>query len=121
MIDLCDSNGNNVLHLCVIHEWTNMYDHACEAWALSSKGAASEGKTPLWQLHNNADQTPLVLAAHRGSRLMFEHVLERSKKVQWSYGPVTCLIYPLAEFDLIPGDPQGALEVIVNQEHHKLL
>merc|ERR1712046_327336 len=65
--------------------------------------------------------SPLVLAADIGSSVMFEHILERARKVQWSYGPVTCLLYPLKDFDLIPGKPEGALEKIVNKEHYQML
>jgi len=129
-IHLTDSLGNTVLHLCTLHEHDNMYDFVCDRYegvlavAKAEGGepaAAAAARTPLEKVHNNKDQTPLVLAAQRGSRLMFEHVLERAKQVQWSYGPVTCLLYPLEELDLIPGSPEGALECIVDQEHHHLL
>ena len=92
----------------------------------------------LCDVRNEQNMTPLTLAAHSGSKVMMEHLLERSSSVQrtdgqqptvlsahlWIQiplicvlyplaGPVTCLIYPLKSFDVIPGSSQGVLEHVV--------
>ena len=65
---------------------------------------------PLWEVKNKEDMSPFVLAAELGFQEIFEHILERSKQVQWKYGPVTCAVYPLEDFDLALGASEGALE-----------
>jgi len=98
-----DSNGNNILHLCVVHERKEIYDRALALWderqqeATEAEATASVRK--MWSLTNHEGKTPLVLAASLGKREMFLHCLECTCTVQWAYGPVTCKIYPLSGLD----------------------
>jgi hypothetical protein len=55
---------------------------------------------PLWKRLNKDGFTPLTLAAKLGLTDMFSFLLDESKIVQWRYGPVSCVLYPLDELDL---------------------
>ena len=56
--------------------------------------------TPLWKRLNKNGYTPLTLAAKLGKYEMFSFLLEEGKITQWSYGPVSCVLYPLDQVDL---------------------
>ena len=55
---------------------------------------------PLWKRLNRDGYTPLTLAAKLGQAEMFSFLLEERKITQWSYGPVSCVLYPLDQVDL---------------------
>jgi hypothetical protein len=55
---------------------------------------------PLWKRLNKDGYTPLTLAAKLGRAGMFSFLLEERKITQWSYGPVSCVLYPLDQVDL---------------------
>ena len=63
------------------------------------------------------DLTPLRLAAQMGKADMFEHILSRSKAVQWKWGPVTSYTIPLDEIDTM-GQPgrQQVLDLIADAD-----
>ena len=94
----CDPNqvdryGNGVLHLTVIHNQPEMYQHALLH--------VDNKKRPDPNLCNNNGLTPLALAAKLGKIEMFEKILKTSSKRFWSYHTVTCSAYPLKSFDTI--------------------
>ena len=62
---------------------------------------------PLWKRLNKDGYTPLTLAAKLGLFDMFSFLLEERKIVQWSYGPVSCVLYPLDQVDLEFQDDVG--------------
>jgi len=55
---------------------------------------------PLWKRLNKDGYTPLTLAAKLGHAEMFSFLLDERKITQWSYGPVSCVLYPLDQVDL---------------------
>lgn len=55
---------------------------------------------PLWKRLNKDGYTPLTLAAKLGQAEMFAFLLEERKITQWSFGPVSCVLYPLDQVDL---------------------
>ncbi|CAF0874251.1 unnamed protein product [Rotaria sordida] len=146
-MDATDSNGNNVLHLLVIHNLPKMYTKVKQRWIEteeSKKKASSDedededdedllldekAVVPLWKRLNKDGFTPLTLAADLGQAEMFSFLLEERKITQWSYGPVACVLYPLDQVDLEfqneEGDgeekPVGALEIIVKNAHVELI
>jgi hypothetical protein len=61
---------------------------------------AKEKKPLLWKHLNKDGYTPLTLAAKLGQAEMFSFLLEERKITQWSYGPVSCVLYPLDQVDL---------------------
>jgi hypothetical protein len=66
------------------------------------KAVASVKKkeVPLWKRLNKDGFTPLTLAAKLGVPDMFSFLLDERKIVQWRYGPVSCVLYPLDELEL---------------------
>lgn len=62
--------------------------------------ASIENKNvPLWKRVNKDGLTPLTLAAKLGIMDMFSFLLDESKTVQWRYGSVSCVLYPLDELE----------------------
>jgi hypothetical protein len=53
----------------------------------------------LWKRLNKDGLTPLTLAAKLGITDMFSFLLNESKIVQWRYGSVSCVLYPLDELE----------------------
>ena len=84
----CDSEGNNALHLCVLHGLSLMHDHICTH-------VASHAVEKMCAEKNNRGLNPLCLAANIGHKRMFSFLLSRMKTVHWNYGPVTSVLYPL--------------------------
>ncbi len=70
--------------------------HSLNALLLCYAAAA----VPLWKRLNAAGLTPLTLAASMGQREMFSFLLDERKITQWTYGPVSCVLYPLDQLDL---------------------
>jgi ankyrin repeat protein len=113
-----DSNGNTIFHLLVIHNLPEMYIKFKKHWdevqttisdAMSEEAdddkhttfpCVKKRKIPLWKHCNNDGLTPLTLAAKLGGTDMFSFLLDERKIVQWRYGPVSCVLYPLDEIDL---------------------
>jgi len=62
--------------------------------------AAAPSVTPLWLRTNHADLTPFCLSAKSNASEMFTFLLEESKQIQWTFGSVSCVLYPLKELDL---------------------
>jgi hypothetical protein len=55
---------------------------------------------PLWLRTNAAGLTPFCLSAQINALEMFPFLLEETRQTQWTFGPVSCNLYPLAELDL---------------------
>lgn len=89
-----DSNGNTIFHLLVIHNLPEMYGKLKKYWE------KAENDILLWKRCNKDGLTPLTLAAKLGATEMFSFLLDERKIVQWRYGPVSCVLYPLNEIDL---------------------
>ncbi|CAF1277507.1 unnamed protein product [Adineta steineri] len=159
-MDAADSNGNTVLHLLVIHGLPKMYTKIKQRWIElrdaekpssdneddDKSSTDNEKPTLLWKRLNKNGFTPLTLAAKLGKADMFSFLLEERKITQWSYGPVSCVLYPLDQVDLDfekddddndddadkksgDGDGEdddddkavGALEIIVQNAHVELI
>ncbi len=109
-MDLVDSNGNNVLHLLVIQNLPEIYSKYKKLWiqkqeekAKADGGDKKDGgpkSEPLWKRLNNDHLTPLTLSAKLGQKDMFSFLLDERKITQWTYGPVSCVLYPLDQLDL---------------------
>mmetsp|Transcript_6305 Transcript_6305/g.19137 ORF Transcript_6305/g.19137 Transcript_6305/m.19137 type:complete len:700 (-) Transcript_6305:222-2321(-) len=117
-----DSFGNTILHLMVIHGLSGMYTFICEHPLFIKLNAERPGA--LESTPNQEGLTPLTLAAKLGNTDMFTFLLERRRTVQWTYGPVSCMLLPLDEFDTRidkRDHVRGALELIVAEEQLDLL
>lgn len=79
----------------------------------------------LWLRVNHDGLTPFCLAAKIDSSAMFTFLLQETKQRQWSFGPVSCDLYPLAELDLAISDGEkeraGALELLMNAGNVNLI
>lgn len=98
----------------VIHKLPKMYTKFKQRWIETRvpeiKGSDDDGDdnysankktvTPLWKRLNKDGYTPLTLAAKLGEAEMFSFLLDERKITQWSYGPVSCVLYPLDQVDL---------------------
>ncbi|KAK5977516.1 Transient receptor potential cation channel subfamily V member 5 [Trichostrongylus colubriformis] len=111
-----DTNGNTVLHLCVIHEKIEMMKMALEAGARLN-------------IANKQNLTPLTLAARLAKKKLFNIILELEGKSVWVYGEANCFSYPLTKIDTINEvsgemNEQSALSLVVygkTSEHLELL
>jgi hypothetical protein len=54
----------------------------------------------LWNRLNDDNLTPLTLAADLGRVKMLSWLLNERKKIQWSYGDVSCVLHPLEQLDV---------------------
>jgi len=112
--DFQDSYGNTALHMCVIHGRKRMFD------LLVDELAADQ------DIKNSQGYTPYMLAARLGNVQMFSHIMERTKEINWKYGPVTSVLYPLSEIDSLDSGRYArgehtALDTVVFSRHASLL
>ncbi|CAI2354992.1 unnamed protein product [Caenorhabditis sp. 36 PRJEB53466] len=83
-----DTNGNTVLHLCVIHDKMEMLDAVLEAGG-------------SLRLANKQNLTALTLAARLAKKTMFNKILQLECEKVWTYGASQCIAYPLTKIDTI--------------------
>lgn len=90
----------------VIHNLPKIYTKFKKRWIQENERKSVDGEndyygaTPLWKRLNRDGYTPLTLASKLGQSDMFSFLLEERKITQWSYGPVSCVLYPLDQVDL---------------------
>lgn len=52
---------------------------------------------------------------------MFQHLMQKRKHIQWTYGPLTSTLYDLTEIDSSgEGDEQSLLELIVTTKKREV-
>ncbi|XP_043935646.1 transient receptor potential cation channel subfamily V member 5-like [Protopterus annectens] len=113
-----DSLGNTVFHILVLQPNKNsssvMYDILM---AYDKK----ENGIPADQIPNNEGLTPFKLSAKEGNLVMFQHLLQKMKQVQWSYGSLNSTLYDITEIDTC-GHDFSVLELVLTTEkkeaHH---
>ncbi|XP_044153291.1 transient receptor potential cation channel subfamily V member 6-like [Bufo gargarizans] len=110
--------GNSVLHILVLQPNKSL---SCQMfdYLLSQDG----GKT-LIHSQNRRGLTPLQLAAFEGNVVMFQHLIQKKRKIQSTYGPpVTTMMYDMSEIDSWEDQP-SVLEIIASSnksQAHKIL
>ena len=82
--------------MLVICSLPEIYAKYKARWIEQNKGSRLE----LWNRLNNDGLTPLTLAADLRRTKMFTWLLHERRKIQWSYGDVTCVLHPLDQLDL---------------------
>uniref|UniRef100_A0A8C4Y4B7 Ion transport domain-containing protein n=1 Tax=Gopherus evgoodei TaxID=1825980 RepID=A0A8C4Y4B7_9SAUR len=105
-----DALGNTVLHLLVLQP-NKIF--ACQMYnfILSyDKNKRELGALDL--IPNNEGLTPFKLAGVEGNTVMFQHLMQNRKHIQWTFGPLVSTLYDLTEIDSW-GDDQSLLELIV--------
>jgi hypothetical protein len=77
--------------------------HWIERNATSEPSTTAETTQPsvkIWNRVNADNFTPLTLAADIGRARMLLWLLQERKKIQWSYGDISCVLHPLEQLDL---------------------
>ncbi|XP_066568498.1 transient receptor potential cation channel subfamily V member 6-like [Amia ocellicauda] len=128
-----DSLGNTVLHILTLQPSKTI---SCQIFDLlmqladrqvatghrqvdkGRKGSQEQVGVSLDLLPNHRGLTPLKLAAKEGNLVMFQHMVGRRRRVQWSLGPVTSTLYDLTEIDSW-SDRRSVLELIVSSSNRE--
>ncbi|MEE6487025.1 hypothetical protein FKM82_014775 [Ascaphus truei] len=105
-----DCWGNTVLHILVLQPNKSL---SCQMFDfLLSHDGGVEGDR-LDQIRNKQGLTPFKLAATEGNVTMFQHLVQKKKKVQCAFGPVTSWMYDLSEIDSWE-EEQSVLELVAS-------
>ncbi|XP_060052722.1 transient receptor potential cation channel subfamily V member 6 isoform X1 [Erinaceus europaeus] len=107
-----DSLGNTVLHILILQPNKTF---ACQMYnLLLSYDGLGDSLRSLDQVPNLQGLTPFKLAGVEGNTVMFQHMMQKRKHIQWTYGPLTSTLYDLTEIDSSgDGHEQSLLELIV--------
>ncbi|XP_073409113.1 transient receptor potential cation channel subfamily V member 6-like [Dendrobates tinctorius] len=112
-----DSWGNTVLHILVLQP---NQSRSCQMFDFFI--SQDSGKT-LIDIPNARGLTPLRLAVCEGNVTMFQHLIQKKRKLQRTFGPVTTVMYDISELDSWEGQ-QSVLELIASSnksQAHKIL
>ena len=94
-----DSYKNTLLHLCVVHELTDMYDFLLSTGENSilhrifeskdqqetRRNALEEQQQGMKGRTNTNGLTPFTLAAKIGSKKMLAHIIQKDRQIMWMY------------------------------------
>lgn len=87
--------------MLAIRRSTEMYSKFKARWIEERKKNEISSSLPeLWNRLNQDGLTPLTIAADFGRVKMLEWLLNERRRIQWSFGHVTCVIHPLDQLDL---------------------
>ncbi|XP_038567116.1 transient receptor potential cation channel subfamily V member 6-like isoform X2 [Micropterus salmoides] len=105
-----DYRGNTVLHILVLQPNKMI---ACQSIDLiMACDAELDQSVSLDMVPNYRGLTPFKLAAKEGNIVVFEHLVNKRRVVQWTLGPLTSNLYDLTEIDSWD-DNKSVLELIV--------
>ncbi|XP_014896252.1 transient receptor potential cation channel subfamily V member 6 [Poecilia latipinna] len=108
-----DYLGNTLLHILVLQPNKTT---ACQAIDLIlASDVELDQPVPLDMVPNNRGLTPFKLAAKEGNIVVFQHLVNKRRVVQWSLGPLSSHLYDLTEIDSW-ADTMSVLEVIVGSQ-----
>ncbi|KAM5132492.1 transient receptor potential cation channel subfamily V member 6-like isoform 1-T1 [Mantella aurantiaca] len=105
-----DSHGNTVLHILALQP--NKMS-ACQMYDLILNHHKDKVGPGLEEIDNNEGLTPLKMAALEGNTVMFQHIVQKRRQLQWTFGPISCYLYDLTEIDTW-GDPKSVLDLVVS-------
>ncbi|XP_029436989.1 transient receptor potential cation channel subfamily V member 6-like [Rhinatrema bivittatum] len=91
-----DSLGNTVLHNLTLQPNKIFSTQIYDLILTYDKG---DRGLKLDMVLNNNFLTPLKLAAVEGNTVMFQHLLQNRKHIQWTFGPLTSTLYDLTGID----------------------
>ncbi|XP_059568021.1 transient receptor potential cation channel subfamily V member 5 isoform X3 [Myotis daubentonii] len=108
-----DSLGNTVLHILVFQPNKTF---ACQMYNLLLSYDGHGGHLQSLDLiPNHQGLTPFKLAGVEGNTVMFQHLMQKRKHIQWTYGPLTSTLYDLTEIDSW-GEKVSFLELVVSSK-----
>ncbi|XP_069506473.1 transient receptor potential cation channel subfamily V member 6-like [Ambystoma mexicanum] len=105
-----DCLGNTVLHILTLQPNKTF---ACQIYDLILSFDKAEDGEYLDMIPNNEGLTPFKMAAVEGNTVMFNHMVQKRKHVQWTFGPMTSTLYDLSGIDSW-GDDLSVLELVVS-------
>ncbi|KAF5914456.1 hypothetical protein HPG69_016407 [Diceros bicornis minor] len=102
--------GQTALHIAVMNQNVNlMYN------LLLSYDGHGDHLQSLDLVPNHQGLTPFKLAGVEGNTVMFQHLMQKRKHIQWTYGPLTSTLYDLTEIDSW-GEEVSFLELVVSSK-----
>uniref|UniRef100_A0A4X1V1C6 Transient receptor potential cation channel subfamily V member 5 n=1 Tax=Sus scrofa TaxID=9823 RepID=A0A4X1V1C6_PIG len=108
-----DSLGNTVLHILVLQPNKTF---ACQMYnLLLSYDGRGDHLQSLELVPNHEGLTPFKLAGVEGNTVMFQHLMQKRKHIQWTCGPLTSTLYDLTEIDSW-GEDVSFLELVVSSK-----
>ncbi|XP_051818348.1 transient receptor potential cation channel subfamily V member 5 [Antechinus flavipes] len=111
-----DHLGNTVLHILVLQPGKNL---ACQMYnVLLSYDSHGSHLQPLEHISNHQGLTPFKLAGVEGNTVMFHHLMQKRKYIQWTHGPLSSTLYDLTDIDSW-GDELSFLELIVSTKNRQ--
>ncbi|XP_056385035.1 transient receptor potential cation channel subfamily V member 6-like [Hyla sarda] len=105
-----DSHGNTALHILTLQP--NKMS-ACQIYDLIVGYHKEKHGPGLEEIYNHNYLTPLKMAALEGNAVMFQHIVQKRRQLQWTFGPISCYLYDLTEIDSWD-DPQSVLDLVVS-------
>ncbi|XP_037693346.1 transient receptor potential cation channel subfamily V member 5 isoform X1 [Choloepus didactylus] len=108
-----DYLGNTVLHILILQPRKTF---ACQMYnLLLSYDRRGDHLKSLDLVPNHQGLTPFKLAGVEGNTVMFQHLIQKRKHIQWTYGPLTSTLYDLTEID-DSGEELSFLELVVSSK-----
>ncbi|MEE6487035.1 hypothetical protein FKM82_014776 [Ascaphus truei] len=107
-----DMQGNTVLHILALQP--NKMS-ACQMYDLILSFHKDKVGPGLEDTCNHFGLTPFKMAAVEGNTVMFHHLVQKRRQIQWTFGPVSSYLYDLTEIDTW-GDLQSVLHLVVSAE-----
>ncbi|KAF3819433.1 hypothetical protein GH733_013583, partial [Mirounga leonina] len=105
--------GNTVLHILILQPNKTF---ACQMYnLLLSYDGRGDHLQALDLVPNHQGLTPFKLAGVEGNTVMFQHLMQKRKHIQWTYGPLTSTLYDLTEIDSW-GEDVSFLELVVSSK-----
>ncbi|XP_018080422.1 transient receptor potential cation channel subfamily V member 6 isoform X2 [Xenopus laevis] len=104
-----DCYGNTVLHILALQPNRTF---SCQMFDLIVSYDKGERGVRLENIPNNRGLTSLHVAAAEGNTVMFQHLVQRKKQIQWTFGPLNSTLYDLSGIDSW-GEDQSVLELVV--------
>ncbi|XP_059816215.1 transient receptor potential cation channel subfamily V member 5-like [Hypanus sabinus] len=112
-----DSMGNTALHVLALQPNRTI---ACQVYDLIESLEEPDASLRASLLPNLEGLTPIKLAAVEGNIVMFQHLMNKRRLTQWTFGPVSNCLYDLSGIDSW-GEDYSVLELVVASKRTEAL